>query len=228
MKVPKALTRVKGGLWHPSAYVLEYFRPNYPCTQEQRLGMWSDRGGWICQPYTLNPLSVVYTFGSEGKMTFEVELYRKLQPEIHLLNPGVPEIFHEKLATREEFRFHPVGLSDVDRPPEFLTLKSLMKEYDHTYIDLLKVDCGGCEYKAFANILKEELVPIGQIIVDVYQISETARLKFLLRLFERRGFRLFHMEQDWRFLDTLSLSYIHESQTKVMPKGMEAVKVTVG
>eukprot|EP00271_Cylindrocystis_brebissonii_P018698 TRINITY_DN5422_c0_g1_i1.p1 TRINITY_DN5422_c0_g1~~TRINITY_DN5422_c0_g1_i1.p1 ORF type:complete len:340 (+),score=57.78 TRINITY_DN5422_c0_g1_i1:1338-2357(+) len=210
LRIPNTLTRQQKAMWHPAAYVLEYYKPMYPCLNEERMGIWTERGGWICQPNSLVSSSLVYTFGSQGMLSFEVELYHRTQPEIHLFNPGFPADVQEKLRTREEFHYHAQGLGDKDGK-ELLTLKTLMEQQGHSYIDLLKVDCGGCEYAALKMVLQSEVVAIGQILVDVQHITDVPRLKWFLAMFEKRGYRMFHLEQDWRVMDALSLSYIHES-----------------
>ena len=38
-----------------------------------------------------------------------------------------------------------------------------MAKYEHSYVDVLKLSCDGCEYEVLPEILKEAEVPIGQV-----------------------------------------------------------------
>eukprot|EP00897_Mesotaenium_endlicherianum_P007770 jgi/Mesen1/7020/ME000365S06157 len=84
--------------------------PAYPCAQEERFGLWSQAGRWVCRPDALSRDSVVYSVGSSGQMNFEVELYQRAQPEVHAFNPAVRASAKPKLRDREEFRWHDEGL----------------------------------------------------------------------------------------------------------------------
>ena len=42
-------------------------------------------------------------------------------------------------------------------------VQTLMAKYEHSYVDVLKLACDGCEYEVLPEILKEAEVPIGQV-----------------------------------------------------------------
>ena len=90
------------------------FRPIYPCPSEDRFSSWTQRSRYICRPLTISPKSVVYSFGAEPHNTFEVGLYVKRQPEIHLFDATLPTHLQLKLQRMEELHFHNVGVGVRD------------------------------------------------------------------------------------------------------------------
>lgn len=75
------------------------------------------------------------------------------------------------------------------------TVGSLMKQFNHDHIDLLKIDIEGAEYGVL-NSLIESKVKIHQIAVEFHNgvlpgIPKSLTIKTLLRMY-LRGFRLVH------------------------------------
>lgn len=209
--LPATLSKKARLKWHPSAFVLEYYRPLYPCFNEERFGLWNGQSRWVCRPNQISRETLIYTFGSDEWMWFEVELYRRYQPAIHAYNPGIPEDLALKFATREEFQFHNAAIDSSDHGA-YQTFQTMLQENGHTYVDIVKLDCGGCEARVLLSLLQQfhHELPIGQIVVDIYGIANVTRMDVLLRGLEKGGFRAFHMEQNWRFMDNIQMSFIHK------------------
>eukprot|EP00850_Spirogloea_muscicola_P005643 SM000026S08892 [mRNA] locus=s26:340298:341732:+ [translate_table: standard] len=203
------------------ADLLEYYAPIYPCFGEQRLGRWSDGGKWICRPYLLNSSSVVYrlvalgSIGSHAEISFELAMYGKTRAEIHVFDHTLDPTLIMQLKQQNEFVFHDVGLGSMtDKKRKLMRLKDIMRNLGHKYVDVLKIDCEGCEYTVMKDILRTSLLQVGQIQVEVHNISNLTQLASFLSLMEKHNFRMFHMEPNWRWLEGLELAYIHVSLTR--------------
>lgn len=122
---------------------------------------------------------VVYSIGSRGEFSFE-ELVHDLNPncEIHVFDPA-PE-FANSSSTPAFIRYNAVGLastSDGDLDPvqrrrmaasnyQYETLSEMMARLGHDEIDVLKIDCDGCEYKMYEQLGK---INCKQLLIEIHR-----------------------------------------------------------
>lgn len=196
-----------------SAYLLEYFAPLYPCIPEERLGRWRDEGKWVCRVGSLNASSVVYSIGSNSQDTFERELFSRTRAQIHVFDHTLSADEQVKLRRRREYRFHAKGIAVASNASaNIMSLQAMMEMLHHTYTDVFKIDCEGCEYEVLTSILNNtHAAPFGQVLVEVHKVPHRAVLAPFLQMMEARGYRLFHAEMVWLTMNALELAYIHES-----------------
>ncbi|SIM60515.1 SAM-dependent methyltransferase [Cuniculiplasma divulgatum] len=64
-----------------------------------------------------------------------------------------------------------------------ISLKDIIYQYNLTKVDLLKMDCEGCEYEVFQNIEESDISIINNIILEFHD-----GIKFLPDLLKRHGF----------------------------------------
>ena len=130
-------------------------------------------------------------------------------------------------STFPNFKFYPIGLSDneektlfyLPKNPDYVSgseienagvnkenaievqmhsLSFLMNMLNHTFIDLLKMDIEGSEFKVLPQILEQKL-PIGQICVEFHNRffdDGDNRLNNLLEQMKNHGYILVHISDN--------------------------------
>ncbi len=186
-------------------------KPNFPCifgviplgTAEK--SSIDDGHKFACGLHFISGGPVVYSFGSNRKQDFELSIL-KLRPDasIHIFEL-IPGNLPQEVDRDSRIHYNSVGLGGYDNSTDMnyvvKTMRELMSDRNHTYIDILKMDIEGVEF----NWLKYEaprLIPrIGQYLVEVH-----VHFGFVERYFpkedafsfteelEKYGFRLFHQE----------------------------------
>ena len=155
--------------------VWDFFPATWTCPHDfQRVGRLGDGGKWVCgmsiyesipvpKPVSAEIVEVrqaaiqaaeqglvVYSFGINGESSFEAEMLERV-PSARIwgydfsVNGWGAQI---PASERHRTYFQKVGLGKEDKhdaSPAFWTLPSLMKENNHTYIDILKIDIEGFE-----------------------------------------------------------------------------------
>ncbi|KAL6149601.1 hypothetical protein ACJBU6_11145 [Exserohilum turcicum] len=186
--------------------IWDFFPPTWTCPHDiQRVGRLGDGGKWVCgmsvyeglpalksAPQTSTsqePLSdaqdglVMYSFGINGESSFEAEMLERV-PSARIWGYDFSvEGWGPQIAQQHRHRtfFKKVGLGKEDKhqsDPPFWTLPELMKQNNHTYIDILKIDVEGSEYdaldtmmNAFDNIKSasgKSVLPIGQVMIELH------------------------------------------------------------
>lgn len=188
------------------------FEQTWNCYFEQRIGReFGDGGKFVCGLdgyFRSLPSCLVYSIGSDGDFSFEEAVKSNFGCEIHTFDPTGDTPILQTLASRRGIEFHAIGLgqgegemknaNNVTHP--VLPLYKMMKLVGHTgrKLDILKVDCEGCEHAAFEAIydavLAKELV-IGQILVEMHG----ADIRLNTAFFERTNsanYYIFHKERN--------------------------------
>lgn len=182
---------------------------------------------WICGLNAIKGNPVVYSFGSFGEQSFEVDLL-KVRPDADI---NIFEIVPSRLPPQNErnpkIKYHAIGLGgyEKDNYPSNSNVKplwELMNFLNHTYIDILKMDIEGFEF----TFLKHEphiFHRIGQFQVELHvkrskgwfakKIVEDA--VYFVEKCEEYGLRLFSNEPN--LLNTFraaELSFIQSKWTE--------------
>lgn len=183
--------------------------PNYPCV----LGVVpvglsspesvSDGHKFTCGIHAIERQPIVYSFGSHQQQDFELAFLR-LRPdaEIHIFEIDPTQLPAMQLR-HESIRYNAVGLGYVNSTDGFAvkSLKDIMEQNNHKYIDVLKMDVEGHEF----NFLKTEgsyvLPRVGQFLVELHVHTTFAQQNYpgqdaytFLVEAEKYGLRLFHQE----------------------------------
>jgi len=148
--------------------------------------------------------------GSNGDFSFEAEVIEKFGCEVHTFDPtGNSEVWG-KQAEEQGILFHPWGLGVADTPSEseakpvgpnsYLSFARIASELGHSdrRIDLLKIDCEGCEYEAFAQIWPDTAsgkFSIGQVLIELHN-PEFSKLNAFFSGAGDAGFDVFHKERN--------------------------------
>ena len=179
---------------HTSTF-FHYFLPHQRCQNAVRLGQCDDGAKWVCldkfhgknskRAEALGEKCVIYSFGSSDDSCFETAVADRFDCEIHIFDPTSSELKHER------WTYHSYGLCGDD-PKEtgywnwrtqqqanctgcaMKPLDIIMKELGHAYIDILKVDIDGAEWRSFKHIYKEmKALPADQLQVELTGLDVT-------------------------------------------------------
>lgn len=160
--------------------------------------------GWglhrLCQP--LPQHCTFYSFGISRDYSFDVQLAEDYACQGFAADPTVthPSKLHESVT------FHQIGAKMLtgDKSTGWFStsMPSLMKWRNDERVDILKMDCEGCEYSLAKDIAFEDpsfFDKVGQFAVEVHLskvwLNSTEHLYSLGKLFqylEDAGFRLAH------------------------------------
>jgi FkbM family methyltransferase len=172
----------------------------------------------------LGPDSVCYCFGVGENITFDLELANSVGCNVYAFDPTPRAIIHARTVggSADGFHFSPVGVWDKDesvrfyapanpsnvshsalnlqRTGEFFeapcrTVGSIMREYGHRRLDLLKLDVEGAEYRVIASLLRDG-IDITILCVEFDEAFHrldsgyVGRIRLALRSLEDAGYRL--------------------------------------
>lgn len=193
------------------------WEPNFTCLDERRIGRWGDGGKWVCDPRRIVAKAeaghgcLVYSVGSNNDFSFEESILRDISPacEIHTFDPTIGDRPAKPLAD-EQITFHPWGLSNKN-DGKYKTLQTIMQDLDHgnREIDILKIDCEGCEWSSYESWL-DKGIRIRQILIELHQGTEGATplpaMKFMESL-SQRGFVIFHKEPNIQWAGGACIEY---------------------
>jgi FkbM family methyltransferase len=207
----KRVVRALGGrdLWQ---------RPQIKC-KEVWLG--NDRARWCVCPDDLSASSVVYSFGVGEDISFDLELIRRFQVQLHAFDP-TPRCI-EWLRTQrlpEGFVFHDYGLAHFDGYCKFLPpenpahishtlvqrsspwpaielpvrrLNTIMRSLGHNHVNLLKMDIEGAEYEVLSDVLSAG-INVDQLLVEFHHRWPeigVSKTKKAIRELNEAGYRIF-------------------------------------
>ena len=135
------------------------------------------------------------------KESFDLALYNvqlnNLESKVHLINaamssklgtvdlivssknPNANSISPTETVKRSGISF------DSKREIDSISLKDIISQYNILKIDLLKMDCEGCEYETLQSIDEKTISLIDNIILEFHD-----GIKFLPDLLERKGFNV--------------------------------------
>ena len=181
------------------------------------------------------PGCVVYSFGSNGQVTFEeavVDITHK-HCEVHVFDFTLSAEQAHEVEAIEGVIFHDYGIGAEDEivsgkfqyenrvvnSYELKTLPAIMKELGHDWVHVFKMDIEGAEYEVLPSIMThyaeaQQVVPVTQAQVEYHHWADrpsTEHLLSTLRLVEEGGFRVFHSEfnyhgEAWNFIE---YAYLH-------------------
>ncbi|GAB5029578.1 glycolipid 2-alpha-mannosyltransferase [Nannochloropsis oceanica] len=183
--------------WGP-VYIWDWFSPDYNCPTMERIGRVGDGGKWICGVDVLKEREkcVVYSYGVNKDLSFELELIGRTGCEVHGFDPtvgGVPP----DCKGNEHITFHKQALGPVSGPSDVFmmmeTLLDTMKRQGHTFLDVLKVDIEGSEWDTFKAMLPEKALPFGQLLIELHFRDVVEVFEFFENM-DTHGFRIFMRE----------------------------------
>lgn len=189
----------------------------------------SDYGGWVVAHESIKKDSVVYSFGIGTDISFDLAMIAQYGTKVYGFDPTPgSQVYVEKTKTSTNFVFYPYGIASDDKQekfyvpanPDFIShsktpsapespfilvemkkLSTIMKELNHSQVDILKMDIEGFEYEVIKNILQENL-NVKQILVefhhDMYTNITKADTNEIVALLRKAGYKIFHISNSVR------------------------------
>lgn len=191
------------GRWYTNNW-----HPYFTCPQEQLIGTVGDGHKYVCDPHRLKKLDdcLVYSVGSDGEFSFEDALYA-LAPncEIHIFDFGDYAEIMKKDFPNLKATLHPFGMAGSGKHPSNVkSMQEILARLGHEgrRIDILKVDCEGCEWDSYTDWLE---VPnqISQVFVESHRV----RTKFFQDMYDA-GYVLFHKEPNTQWKGGCEWAYL--------------------
>ena len=202
----------------------DLYEPEATCISEERFGSkvryhaFGDGPKFVCGVDVIAKKAkqsncLVYSVGSNNDVRFEQAVHTFINGcEVHTFDPTLKD---EQFVGGEYATFHPWGLG-TDGGKEGNTMhgrandgsrksfETIIKELGHENrkIDILKIDCQGCEYSAMPPLF--ELIASGKVQVDQVLIEMHARkdgnfldmLRDFFMAADKAKLRIFHKERN--------------------------------
>jgi FkbM family methyltransferase len=198
-------------------------------------------GGFYLNPVLLNENSIVYSIGIGEDVSFDLDVIKFFNCNVYGFDPTPKSISWVKSQNLNKlFVFNDYGISKYSGFVKFylpqnknhvsgssrknsnldekelisVPMKSfldIVNSYNHTEIDILKIDIEGSEYDVLFDILKSGIV-IKQILIEFHHrmFKNGARLtKESIKLLNDFGYKLFAFSDSHE-----ELSFIHENYLK--------------
>jgi hypothetical protein len=180
------------------ALLAPYYSCPYELTRSNLVSEDFEGGKWVCGVLQITDRPcVVYSFGSYGNDIFERHI-QDLNPrcEIHVFDPTS--------APLARYHYHSLGIcgqgdsfQDQAKSYPCKQLPDIMRELNHTAVDVLKMDVEGSEWDVITATNWSSL-SIGQILVEVHDQRATRTMQTLLTSYlgklEAAGFFMFSLE----------------------------------
>ena len=94
--------------------IWDFYTPDYNCPLlKERVGRLGDGGKWVCGLRALleDRPCIVYSVGSNGETTFEVDMLNRTSCEVHTFDPTLSNETQSSMAAAvPEMQFHPIGI----------------------------------------------------------------------------------------------------------------------
>ncbi|KAJ7088552.1 methyltransferase domain-containing protein [Mycena crocata] len=159
----------------------DFYQPAFSCPfSVSRVGTMGDGGKWVCgfERALSQPDCVVYSMGVERQSSFEqAVLHQSDRCQAYGFDFSVAKWGPELLAdheVRSRAHFFPYKIGAVDNhaasPPQY-SLRGIMKELGHTFIDIWKIDIEGSEYATLAEVIQSfqgQPLPFGQMQIEIH------------------------------------------------------------
>jgi FkbM family methyltransferase len=181
---------------------------------------------WTFCPDKIHQDSVVYSFGVGGDISFDAELIKHYNLQIFAFDPAPESIrWIKDQVLPENFHFYPFGLANKDGSLEFMApdhpgysslritgsetvnnqsltlevrkLSTILNEFGHRKIDILKMDIEGAEYLVIDDIASAP-ARIDQVLIEFhhrfeqYNVNDT---RTAIKKLNQAGYFIFNVSQ---------------------------------
>lgn len=179
---------------------------------------------WAICPNHVTQDSIVYSFGVGTDLSFDLSLIKKYGMNLYAFDPtpqSIEWVYSQTLP--QKFKFYEYGLADYDgtatfyppNNPNYVShtmldrsttkeraiilpvqkIKSIMSNFGHERIDILKMDVEGAEYAIIEDIIKDQ-INVTQLLVEFHHRFAAIpfeQTKNSIRLLNQHGYKIFHI-----------------------------------
>lgn len=220
-----------------------FWEPCVGCANYVRVGPRGDGGKWVCDPATLleKPSCLVLSVGSNNDFSYEEAIVKEYGCLVHVYD-YTSDPPKDDLGGR--IKFFRIGLSNSDGG-RFLTLASMLEtlaaETGAATVELVKIDCDGCEIAALAEhapalaALKERVLEfnlevhfrypaIGDRTNERDMLARAKRMtKFWAALHEDADMVPFSKEANIQYSRGDSVEYSFANKRLIVPDALENI-----
>ena len=190
---------------------------NYPCLYGTNvIGLNTalsilDGHKYSCGLNAIKGNPIIYSFGSDQRQDFELEIL-DLRPDAKIFVFEIdPSLMVPVNQRKNSISYNNLGLGYpksvqrndagfIENAGNLKNFSCIMKSLGHTYVDLIKIDCEGCEWDFLereGNILSR----VGQILIEVhsnvpekvFNVNAKNLISFVDGM-EKHDMRLYHKE----------------------------------
>ncbi|KAJ1623149.1 methyltransferase domain-containing protein [Pavlovales sp. CCMP2436] len=200
---------IGGALPHkPHRLSFDAYEPLWSCEERERVGAGTryattgDGPKFVCGVETLKQPCLVYNIGSNNDVSFESAIHAHTGCEIHTFDHTLSRPY----IGSQYSSFHAIGLAGRERVSEkgwnMMSLADIMRNLSHVgrRIDILKVDCEGCEWEALPAVFSEMekgKLSVGQLLIEVHVMPVwTRRHSAFFDNAAKAGLRMFSKERN--------------------------------
>lgn len=190
---------------------------NYPCLYGTNvIGLNTalsilDGHKYSCGLNAIKSSPIIYSFGSDQRQDFELEIL-DLRPDAKIFVFEIDQSLMVPVNQRKNaISYNNLGLGYpnsiqrndagfIENAGNLKNFSSIMHSFGHAYVDLIKIDCEGCEW----DFLEKEgniLSRVGQILIEVHSNvpekvfnSKAKNLISFVDGMEKYNMRLYHKE----------------------------------
>ncbi|KAF9141707.1 hypothetical protein BG015_001188 [Linnemannia schmuckeri] len=206
------------GAWLPKAKEMMplwwYFQPSFNCPHEvERVGRLNDGGKWMCGMTVLESMKkedkcVIYSLGVFDDSSWEKEMIDRTNCQVFAFDASVDKIAGDAAddPNIHFFKYFIGGKDTVDKDGTvWKTLKTIMKENGHDWIDVLKIDIEGNEFDALNAMMDQfDVLPFSQMQIEIHLYDPMEKRKYFMK-FVKFWERLegHHLRPFWSELNTI-------------------------
>lgn len=185
------------------------------CPSAVRVGPAGDGGKWICNPWMVSEPCIVYSMGINNQTEFESHLFNvtKNRCRFYCFDEDNENLNSFK-SFNGTFKQWKISKETNENKSEWAIL-DIVKYFNHTKIDFLKIDIEGAEYDSLPPLLRSEFVITGKICQIMIELHTYVNWWRRIHLhFEEAGFLKFHSEANPLCRQCTEYSYIHQTCLK--------------
>ena len=195
-----------------------------PKSYHQLVRLGTNYGGWFVPSDVLTKDSICYCFGVGIDASFDFALVRKFKCSVFSFDPTPLSIAYmsKEVYDRSKLHFEPIGVWNEDTELRFYApanpehtshsvydlhgtgkyfvancrkLSTIMHQFGHIKIDLLKLDIEGAWRKVVDDIIKEK-IDVSVLCIELDSPVTLSSVFQTIRSLKRAGFSLVQVEKD--------------------------------
>lgn len=187
--------------WSGKTWFMHHYHPTFSCSFERRIGTNSENAKWVCDPHRLTIQAaslaqqqkgcLIYSIGSDGNTDFEEAVHSEITSacEIHVFDMHPWSKYNKERPPPKIVNYHEEKIGKNNGPVE------LVQRLGHAgkTIQLLKIDCEGCEFEAYSSLAGSG-IDIRQILIEVHLDKWNPNVHSLFKHLFDIGYVVFHKE----------------------------------